>query len=79
MFILNFKYFSKYLYANHLVVGAPFSIQCEPSVRDKVFQKIDPPYEELFDPVEEYVLSVLYEAWTYSLSEDIATFDKVLL
>jgi len=60
-----------------VVLGSPNNVQCAKVIREEVYLKINPPFEELFDPVEEYVLTILYDAWTHSLVEDINTFDKV--
>jgi hypothetical protein len=62
-----------------VVIGAPCSIQCKPHVQNQVHNKINPPFEELFDPVEEYALTVLFDAWSHSLCEDITTFDKAII
>lgn len=38
---------------------------------------MNPPFEELFDEAEEYVLGVLFDAWAEMLASDLTTFDKV--
>ena len=60
-----------------MVLGASKSIQCSTGIKDNIYYKLDPPFEELFDEAEEYVLSILFDAWTQMLSTDITTFSKV--
>ena len=62
-----------------MVVGAPLSIKCNYEIKEAIQKRLDPPFEDLFDPAEESVLSVLFEAWIQILSSDNITFDKVCL
>ena len=63
--------------SKYVVVGAPFSIQCNSDIRDYVYKHISPPFEELFDLAEEHVLTVLFDAWSTMLASDVVTFEKV--
>ena len=65
--------------SKYIVVGAPFSIQCNNDIKDYIYSHINPPFEELFDLAEEHILSVLFDAWSTLLSKDIVTFEKVLM
>ena len=60
-----------------VVDGAPQSLDCPKNMRDQVFQKILPPFEELFDEVEEYCLELLFEAWCKLVCDDTDAFEKV--
>ena len=57
--------------------SAPSNIQCTSELQNKVQSHLDPPYEELFDEVEEYALDILYEAWSEMLISDMSVFNKV--
>ena len=65
------------LMSKYIVVGAPFSIQCNNDIKDYIYSHINPPFEEPFDLAEEHILSVLFDAWSTLLSKDIVTFEKV--
>ena len=67
----------QHLYATYIAQGAPRTISCSSSIQNDIHYRLDPPYEELFDLAEEYVLTVLFDAWTQTLSIDLTTFDKV--
>lgn len=43
----------------------------------EVYDRLMPPFEELFDKVEEYTLSVLLQPWTLLISRDKESFQKV--
>ena len=60
-----------------MVDSAPASILCKPYIQEYVYDHLDPPFEELFDGVEEYALEVLYEAWSEMLMSDMTVFNKV--
>ncbi|KAL0963317.1 hypothetical protein UPYG_G00304590 [Umbra pygmaea] len=60
---------------------AQVSICCnvgvEEEVRKRVYACLTPPFEELFDRVEEHVLTVLLEPWTQLTTWETLTFQKV--
>ncbi|ELU18295.1 hypothetical protein CAPTEDRAFT_185777 [Capitella teleta] len=70
---------AKNLYSIFIVPGAPKSIRCQPQMHNEIFASLDPPYEDLFDSAEEYILSILFEAWSQIVTLDLNTFDKVEL
>jgi hypothetical protein len=39
--------------------------------------KIQPPFEDLFDTAEEYILLILLEPWTKMVKSDQITYRKV--
>ncbi len=67
----------QYLHAQYIVEGAPASIGCAEDIQDTIGRKLEPPFEELFDEAEEYVLTILFDAWSQTLVADISSFDKV--
>ena len=46
-------------------------------IRRRVYQCLSPPFEELFDGVEEHILSLLLEPWTLLLSRDTHSYQRV--
>lgn len=47
------------------------------SKKNMIYQKIDPAFEDLFDPAEEYILTVLLEPWMKMVEADKYTYGKV--
>uniref|UniRef100_A0ACB8FEQ2 Uncharacterized protein n=1 Tax=Sphaerodactylus townsendi TaxID=933632 RepID=A0ACB8FEQ2_9SAUR len=47
--------------------------------KHEIYRKIEPPFEDLFDPAEEYILSLLLVPWMKMLEQDRATYEKVEL
>lgn len=47
------------------------------SKKNIIYQKIDPAFEDLFDPAEEYILTVLLEPWMKMVEADKHTYGKV--
>jgi len=45
--------------------------------KNLIYQKIDPAFEDLFDPAEEYILTVLLEPWMKMMETDKCTYGKV--
>ncbi len=69
----------QFIHAQFIVEAAPHGIQCSKDVRLEVQHHLSPPFEELFDPAEEYILEVLFEAWSQMIMVDLSTFDKVVI
>ncbi|ESO87501.1 hypothetical protein LOTGIDRAFT_235002 [Lottia gigantea] len=70
---------SQYIYSKYVVVSAPCDVNSSSDVRSDIYHHINPPYEELFDDVEEHVLEILYSAWISNLKEDVRIYNKVEL
>ena len=67
----------QYIYAEFIVEGAPRSIQCAKEIRMNIYHHLVPPFEEIFDAAEEYILEVLFVAWSQMVMLDVTAFDKV--
>ena len=65
------------MYANFIIPGSCSDLQLHEDIREQVRKELDPPYEELFDTVEEHVLLSLLEPWTMLQGEDESTYSKV--
>ncbi|XP_047196784.1 regulator of G-protein signaling 22 [Hippoglossus stenolepis] len=65
------------LYSTYLSASARRSIGVDKEVRKKVYDRLMPAFEELFDEVEENTLNILLQPWTLLLSRDKESFKKV--
>lgn len=70
---------SQLLYSTYLLTSAKRAIGVNEELRREVCDQMSPPFEELFDAVEEHTLSILLEPWTLLLKRDKETFRKVTL
>ncbi|NXP11918.1 RGS22 protein, partial [Thinocorus orbignyianus] len=70
---------AQFLYATYIAPSASMDIGLHQSKRNIIYQKIDPAFEDLFDPAEEYVLTVLLEPWMKMVEEDKYNYGKVEL
>ena len=51
------------MYATFVVSGSPQEVHVDRDIQVQVHKELEPPYEELFDAVEEHVLRSLLEPW----------------
>ena len=51
------------MYANFVVSGSAQDVHVHRDIQVQVHKELEPPYEELFDAVEEHVLCSLLEPW----------------
>ncbi|XP_060100310.1 regulator of G-protein signaling 22 [Heteronotia binoei] len=70
---------AQFLYATYIAPSASMDIGLHHIKKDEIYQKIEPPFEDLFDPAEEYILSLLLVPWTKMLEQDRITYEKVEL
>ncbi|XP_056186433.1 regulator of G-protein signaling 22 [Falco biarmicus] len=70
---------AQFLYATYIAPSASMDIGLHQSKKNMIYQKIDPAFEDLFDPAEEYILTVLLEPWTKMVEADKYTYGKVEL
>ena len=67
------------IFSQYIVAGAPYNLHCNLDVRTSIHDHLLPPFEDLFDPAEEFVLEMLFDAWSQMIMCDLSTFDKVCL
>ncbi|XP_032078874.1 regulator of G-protein signaling 22 isoform X2 [Thamnophis elegans] len=67
------------LYANYIAPSAAMDIGIEQPTKNEIYKRIDPPFEDLFDPAEEYILTLLLVPWMKMIEEDRETYGKVEL
>ncbi|XP_073406554.1 regulator of G-protein signaling 22 isoform X1 [Dendrobates tinctorius] len=70
---------SQLIFGTYLAPSASMDIGVERNIRKEIYQKSDPPFEDLFDLAEEYVLMILLAAWTQMTELDRQSFGKVEL
>lgn len=65
------------LHSTYVFSCARRSVGVDEEVRREVYERMTPPYEELFDRVEQHVLQILVKPWTLLLRRDTESFQKV--
>ncbi|NWI23479.1 RGS22 protein, partial [Sula dactylatra] len=70
---------AQFLYATYIAPSASMDIGLHQSKKNMIYQKIDPAFEDLFDPAEEYILTVLLEPWMKMVEADKYAYGKVEL
>ncbi|NWX44577.1 RGS22 protein, partial [Steatornis caripensis] len=70
---------AQFLYATYIAPSASMDIGLHQSKKNMIYQKIDPAFEDLFDPAEEYILTVLLEPWMKMMAADKYAYGKVEL
>ena len=63
------------MYANFVVSGSAQDVHVHRDIQVQVHKELEPPYEELFDAVEEHVLHSLLEPWQLHLEQEKSLFD----
>ena len=58
------------MYANFVVSGSAQDVHVSRDIQTQVHKELEPPYEELFDAVEEHVLHSLLEPWNMLVSQE---------
>ena len=65
------------IFATYVVGGSPEDIGLSMAVRKQIRTVINPPFDELFDPAEEYVLKLLIVPWNKMLGMDKESYNRV--
>uniref|UniRef100_A0A3B4TX54 Regulator of G protein signaling 22 n=1 Tax=Seriola dumerili TaxID=41447 RepID=A0A3B4TX54_SERDU len=65
------------LYSTYLYTSARRSVGVDEEIRRKVYNRLMPAFEELFDEVEEHTLNILLQPWTLLVGRDEESFQKV--
>ncbi|XP_059501756.1 regulator of G-protein signaling 22-like [Stegostoma tigrinum] len=67
------------IFAEYIVEKSPEDVEIDAESKKIIYQNLEPPFEELFDEVEEYVLIVLLVPWMHMIEMDKSSFRKVEL
>ncbi|KAM9308443.1 regulator of G-protein signaling 22 [Gastrophryne carolinensis] len=70
---------SQYIFGTYLAPSAAMDIGAAQLIRNEIYEKLDPPFEDLFDSAEEYILTLLLAAWTQMTAADRQAYGKVEL
>ncbi|NXI68612.1 RGS22 protein, partial [Anseranas semipalmata] len=70
---------AQFLYATYIAPSASMDIGLHQSKKNMIYQKIDPAFEDLFDPAEEHILILLLEPWMKMVEADKYSYGKVEL
>ncbi|NXJ13629.1 RGS22 protein, partial [Odontophorus gujanensis] len=70
---------AQFLYATYIAPSASMDIGLHQSKKNMIYQKMDPAFEDLFDPAEEHILLILLEPWMKMVEADKYTYGKVEL
>ncbi|XP_043832251.1 regulator of G-protein signaling 22 [Dromiciops gliroides] len=70
---------AQYLYAMYVAPSASLDIGLEKKKKKEIYMKIDPPFEDLFDAAEEYILLLLLEPWIQMVKSDQNNYGQVEL
>ncbi|KAG9478757.1 hypothetical protein GDO78_012426 [Eleutherodactylus coqui] len=70
---------SQLIFGTYLAPSASMDIGVEQTTRKEIYQKLDPPFEDLFDSAEEYVLTILLSSWIQMTELDRQAYGKVEL
>lgn len=68
---------SQYLFATYIAPSATLDIGLDPEERKDIYLRIQPPFEDLFDTAEEYILLILLEPWTQMVMSDQVAYAQV--
>ncbi|XP_005930227.1 regulator of G-protein signaling 22 isoform X1 [Haplochromis burtoni] len=68
---------AQFLYSTYLFSSARRRFGVDEKLRREVYDRLMPPFEELFDRVEEHALNILVEAWTTMVNRDTESFQQV--
>ncbi|XP_021544091.1 LOW QUALITY PROTEIN: regulator of G-protein signaling 22 [Neomonachus schauinslandi] len=68
---------AQYLFATYIAPSATLDIGLQQEKKKEIYMKIQPPFEDLFDTAEEYILLLLLEPWTKMVKLDQVAFGKV--
>ncbi|KAM4688914.1 regulator of G-protein signaling 22 [Discoglossus pictus] len=70
---------SQFLFGTYLAPSASMDIGVDQIIKKEIYQKLDPPFEDLFDAAEEYILALLLSAWIEMTESDRKAYGKVEL
>ncbi|KAF6323649.1 regulator of G protein signaling 22 [Rhinolophus ferrumequinum] len=70
---------AQYLFATYVAPSATLDIGLQQEKKKEIYMKIQPPFEDLFDTAEEYILLLLLEPWTKMVKSDQVAYRQVEL
>ncbi|ELW47425.1 Regulator of G-protein signaling 22, partial [Tupaia chinensis] len=70
---------AQFLFATYVAPSATLDIGLQQEKKKEIYMKMQPPFEDLFDTAEEYILLLLLEPWTEMVKSDRVAYGKVEL
>ncbi|XP_072323219.1 regulator of G-protein signaling 22-like isoform X2 [Scyliorhinus torazame] len=70
---------AQFIFATYTVEGAPEDVQIDAENKKDIYNKLEPPFEELFDQLEEHTLLLLLVPWIQMMETEMAIYRKVKL
>uniref|UniRef100_A0A4W3GWI4 RGS domain-containing protein n=1 Tax=Callorhinchus milii TaxID=7868 RepID=A0A4W3GWI4_CALMI len=68
---------AQFIYASFIIEKAASDIEVDEDIKKEIYHKLEPPFEELFDFAEEYILTLLLVPWMRMIETDLSTYSKV--
>ncbi|XP_072425693.1 regulator of G-protein signaling 22-like [Chiloscyllium punctatum] len=68
---------AQFIFATYTIEEAPADIQMDAENKKEIYSKLDPPFEELFDQLEEHILILLLVPWIQMIEVEMASYSKV--
>ncbi|XP_072884043.1 regulator of G-protein signaling 22-like [Hemitrygon akajei] len=68
---------AQFIFATYTVEGAPADVKLDIENQKSIYNKLEPPFEELFDQLEEHILILLLVPWLKMLETDTSKYQKV--
>ena len=72
----HFVFVPQTMYANFVVSGSAQDVHVHRDIQQQVHKELEPPYEELFDAVEEHVLHSLLEPWNLLIAQEKESYNR---
>nr|KAF6426790.1 regulator of G protein signaling 22 [Molossus molossus] len=70
---------AQYLFATYVAPSATLDIGLQQENKKEIYMKMQPPFEDLFDTAEEYILLLLLEPWAKMVKSDQDAYRQVKL
>ncbi|XP_038666016.1 regulator of G-protein signaling 22-like isoform X2 [Scyliorhinus canicula] len=70
---------AQFIFATYTIEGAPEDVQIDAENKKAIYNKLEPPFEELFDQLEEHTLLLLLVPWIQMMEAEMAIYRKVKL
>ncbi|XP_060680003.1 regulator of G-protein signaling 22-like [Hemiscyllium ocellatum] len=68
---------AQFIFATYTIEEAPADIKMDAENKKEIYSKLDPPFEELFDQLEEHILILLLVPWIQMIEAEMASYSKV--
>ncbi|XP_048384371.2 regulator of G-protein signaling 22 [Stegostoma tigrinum] len=70
---------AQFIFATYVIEGAPADVQMDAENKKEIYAKLEPPFEDLFDQLEEHTLILLLVPWNQMIEAEMSSYNKVKL